>query len=306
MERHNDTSNRARYFYNRIANGVPDLGKLLAAFIAFSTVLLCSTPAQAQRAIPDDNLAYPVLITLGNGSFGSGFFLTTKDAVYLVTAKHVLFLENSTQLINPNAELLSHSKDPKDPTKTILSVDLTIAQMSGNLKPHPTEDVVVVKLFLNGMNPANPSIFPLSGVTIRSVAKGGLLSASADTVGRFDDVLAGNEVILFGYPNSIGLQQIRQLDPTRPLLRKGIVAGTNPERHSIILDCPAYFGNSGGPVVELDPAGLGGFKLKIIGVVNQYVPFVQVAGSPTVAMQVVSNSGYSVITPMDYVLELIN
>ena len=271
----------------------------------FVLVFSLLSSLRAQRAIPDDNLAYPVLITLGNGSSGSGFFLNTKDAVYLVTAKHVLFGENSAQILSPAMQLLSYSNDPKDATKNIFSVDLSLVQSSGNLKPHPTEDVAVAKLFITSMNPATPNVFPLPGVTIRSIAKNGLLGVGVDTVGRFDEVLAGNEVVLFGYPNSIGLQQIRQLDPTRPLLRKGIVAGTNLEKRSIVLDCPVYFGNSGGPVVEVDPAGLG-FKLKVIGVVDQYVPFVQVAGSPTVAMQVLTNSGYSVITPMDFVLELVN
>lgn len=66
--------------------------------IAFAAIfIVCiATNSFAQRAIPDDNLAYPVLISLGNGTSGSGFYLNSSDAVYLVTAKHVLF-EPDTQ-----------------------------------------------------------------------------------------------------------------------------------------------------------------------------------------------------------------
>jgi hypothetical protein len=77
----------------------------------------------AQRAIPDDNLAYPILITLGDNSSGSGFFLSSAGAVYLVTAKHVLFKDRPKQEVdakNPDlqelrsakATLLCYSKDP--------------------------------------------------------------------------------------------------------------------------------------------------------------------------------------------------
>ncbi len=50
---------------------------LLALTIALIPVL----PARAQRALPDDNLAYPVLITFRGGT-GSGFFLDAHDAVF--------------------------------------------------------------------------------------------------------------------------------------------------------------------------------------------------------------------------------
>jgi len=143
----------------------------------------------------------------------------------------------------------------------------------------------------------------LPGVTVQNIARMGLLGVALDTIKTFDQVLVGNEVMLFGYPVFLALQPLQQLDPTRPLLRKGIVAGINPEKKSIILDCPVYFGNSGGPALENDTNGFV-VNFKIIGVVNQHVPFIQTGGSQTFAMQFASNSGYSIVTPMDFVLEL--
>lgn len=285
--------------------------------------------ADEQRAIPDDNLAYPVLITLKNGFTGSGFYVNNGKEIYLVTAKHVLFDEKTHKLFicgldqktqNPlecGLDLLSYSKDPADPSVNLIGLDMSVLQKEGDIKPHPSADVVVVKLFTvtkaavsqrppgSTEAPASPgTLSPLPGVTVESSAAYGLLSVGLDTIKPFEKVLVGNDVIVFGYPTSLGLQELPQLDLHRPLLRKGVVAGSDPRKKSIVLDCPVYFGNSGGPVLELDRSGFL-TKLSIIGVIDQYVPFVDTAGSRTVAMQVRSNSGYSIATPMDFVLELI-
>ena len=90
----------------------------LPIFALIVVVVSLQCDAAAQRLIPDHNLAYPVLITLGNGGTHSGFFLNTSDSVLLVTAKHVLFdLSNQTLLI---------------PTKTTAAADpyLTIEMRS--------------------------------------------------------------------------------------------------------------------------------------------------------------------------------
>jgi hypothetical protein len=77
------------------------------------------------------------------------------------------------------------------------------------------------------------------------------------------------------------------------------VAGQNLEKRSIVLDCPVYPGNSGGPAIEVDPEGLG-YRLRVVGVVSEFVPFADSAKY----ISMLSNSGYSIATPMDFVLEL--
>lgn len=311
------TGHSAQFAARRIHSILP----IIICLAAFQGI------ANAQRSIPDDNLAYPVLVSLGDGSSGSGFFLNTPDGVYLVTAKHVLFNEQTQSPRSPVLQLLSYSKDPADATKIRIAVALPVLQQSGRLKTHPSADIAVLRLFQAqsdsppqsqtpqpNASPASATtatsqnarkISPLPGVVVESMAESGILGVdAANGVKKFDQVLTGNDVILFGYPSSLALQQLRQLDPNRPLLRKGIVAGKNPDTKSIILDCPVYFGNSGGPVLEMDHQGFAD-RLYIIGVVDQYVPFVQTAGTQTLAMQIASNSGYSIIIPMDYVMELI-
>jgi trypsin-like peptidase len=280
----------------------------ILSLIGVMATIFATQVALAQRAIPDDNLAYPVLITLGDGSSGTGFYLNADKATYLVTAKHVFFDQQTHALLSDRAELLSYSKDPSDATPNRFSLDLSVLQKSKDIRAHAVEDVVAIKLFniVQAGQTGQRAVAAEPGVKAEGTAKAGILGVDITGVKRFDQVLVGNDVMVFGYPRSLDLKTLAQLDPNRPLLRKGLVAGTNPQKRSLILDCPVYFGNSGGPVLEIDPTGLGNEKLSIIGVVIQFVPFVQSAGSQTVAVQVMSNSGYSVAEPMDLVLDLIN
>jgi Trypsin-like peptidase domain len=303
--------------------------KRVACGILVALFSLFAHSSWAQRAIPDDNLAYPVLITLKNGGTGSGFYLNNSSATYLVTGKHVLFDPRTHELISTGAELLSYPRDLADTGRFLFDVNLSTLQAQGSIKTHQTEDIVVVKLFTvveNKPDPANNSnpnpnpnpnppnstpTFKLSavpGVTTKESAASGVVgvSATSDGVGLFDSVLIGNEAMVFGYPSSLGLQQSPQFDSHRPLLRKGIVAGKYPQGHSIIIDCPVYPGNSGGPVLQVTAVDIFRKHYTVIGLASQFVPFMETwsniqLGSYTTIL----NSGYSVVTPMDGVMDLI-
>lgn len=256
-------------------------------------------PSQTSRSLPDDNLAYPVLIKLSNGDSGSGFFFKSNTAVYLVTAKHVLFDPNTQQLRDTRMEIVSYSKDLSEATPNITAVDLaTLAKE--NVVPHPSQDVAVVRLFSIITMGTEEKFADLPGVKTELVSKAGLLCVGFESVKRLNQVLVGNDVIVFGYPTSLGLKNVPQIDSQRPLLRKGLVAGVDMRRRSIVLDCPSYPGNSGGPVVEADPEGFSK-RFLIIGVISQYVPYAD--GGKSFALM--ANSGYSIAVPVDFVLELV-
>src|SRR5437016_5105118 len=119
--------------------------RLLRLLVLICSVMLSSLQAQTRnRALPDDNLAYPVLIGIGNGT-GSGFFANLKSAIYLVTAKHVLFDQNTRALVAPVFTLTSYSKDLSDMTANSFTID-TVKLGMVNIVAHPSEDVVVVKI----------------------------------------------------------------------------------------------------------------------------------------------------------------
>jgi hypothetical protein len=112
---------------------------LLAVILALIPMI---TDVVADRAIPEDNLAYPVLITLP-GTTGSGFYLNANNVIYLVTARHVLFdidpASKKLKLRDGPLVALSYSKDKADPKRNILALNLATLNGAGNIKSHPSE-----------------------------------------------------------------------------------------------------------------------------------------------------------------------
>jgi len=290
-------------------------------------VTVCPCHSIAQRAIPDDNLAYPVLITLSDCSSiigsvkGSGFLLNTGSEVYLVTARHVLF--NEAERVQPGqarplqckkAELVSYSRDPKDRQQNRFEVDMQALNEGSKVRAHPTRDVAVIQIGVNRKNQdavadrSKPEYIleVFSEVRPITTAPSGLLSVGMETVKRFGEVLTANDVYVSGYPSSIGVQQAPQIDYSAPLLRKGIVAGVNESNKTIVLDCLTFFGNSGGPVLQAVHVGLS-TRFDVIGVIIQYVPLAENWVNTTFSYSYMQlhNSGYSIAEPMDSVLELV-
>ena len=281
---------------------------LFVVALTFATVNL----AEARRMIPDDNLAYPVLVILKNKSgatlgFGSGIYFGTANAEYLVTAKHVITSglpnEKTGQAQVPDLvlELVSYSNDLPTPQRILLRVDFKMLLDRGDVRPHKVRDVAVVKIgTLNEAQDHSLTTFFSPGVTKVEFADSGLVSAGMIAVRKFDEVLVGNDAILYGYPASLGLPESPQFDPLRPLLRRALIAGKDPQRHSLIIDGPVYRGNSGGPVFEIDPQPPD-IYFHLVGIMIEFIPLTERAPDFTMLL----NSGYSIAEPMDFVLELI-
>lgn len=291
---------------------------LLAAIICLATV----NSAGAKRAIPEDNLAYPVLLLMGNSS-GSGFFLNTPTATFLVTAKHVLFDPATNRLRSDSLELISYPREIKDVRRNVLALDLVVLKNGGNIKAHSSEDVVVIRVASVTPAPAEIGAQPnlvaplqpntvngmlsfLPGVTVKETVGHFVGVSIKDGIKTFAEVLVGNDVMMFGYPTSLALIPNPKIDFQRPLLRKGIVAGEHPQQRSIILDCPSYQGDSGGPILELE-SEFPTQTYRVIGVMSAFVPFADTWKNEhfNYVNTTLQNSGYSVVTPMDFVLELI-
>jgi hypothetical protein len=280
---------------------------LFSLFIVF--LLITPREGQAGRAIPDDNLAYPVSIELSDDTGGSGFFLYSGTNVYLVTAAHVLF-EPKDKITAKVATLISYSKDPKETGRNIFLLDLKTLLESKKIQKHSTEDVAIVTIanVVGKTDKGQDKLAPVSGVDFKENAPAGILSVDINNVKRFGDVLTANFIYVFGYPTSLGIKDVPQLDQYRPLLRFGIIAGTNPARRTIILDCPVYPGNSGGPVLEVEEKNFNERSFRVIGVITDFVPFEETWENKRYKYtnSTISNSGYAVAVSMDPVLELIN
>jgi len=288
------------------------LSYIVRSLLVIALLFVSAGVAQARRMIPDDNLALPVLVIIKNKSgatlsLGSGIYLGTATSEYLVTAKHVLAAglpnekTHQTEVDDMVLDLVSYSKDLPNPQRIILEVDFKMLRERGDVKAHKTRDVAVVKLgALKEAADHSMMTFFSQGVTKVEFADSGLVSTSVGAVRKFDQVLVGNDAILYGYPASLGLPDTEQFDPLRPLLRRAFVAGKDPAKRSLIIDGPVYRGNSGGPLFEIDPEPPDVY-FHLIGIMVEFIPLTEKAADFTMLL----NSGYSIAEPIDFVLELV-
>ncbi len=284
--------------------------KIILAFLAFGLTLL-NGEALARRAIPLETLAYPVLISLEDKPIGSGFYFSTKESVYLVTARHILFEDAEREpkqwaLRGKTISLTSYRPDITELSTNELEVNVDLLSGKGRVKSHQSHDVVAVQIGRrNGAMGHLQTVFA-EGVNVRSYA--GLMIADGGDIKHFRSVYIGNDAILFGYPSSLGVTEKPQLDIWKPLLRKGVIAGKNNENQTIVLDCPSYPGNSGGPVFEVEQLLAFRRRFSLIGLVSEFVPFYEESIDFRTRRPFFrfSNSGYSVVVPVDKVLELVD
>lgn len=261
--------------------------------------------------LPTNNLNYPVRILAGTSS-GSGFIVGTDDKnnIYIVTAKHVLYYQDQNskefKLFAEKIKIICNTffepyvyKPPR-----IYELDLPKLIIDGHVKLHSSQDVVVIKF---GERKESKIKF-LSGVNLLQEAEGSIVTCELSGARKFDDVVISNEIFALGYPVSLSTTEMKQINYNLPLVRKGIIAGKNYENKTLILDCPVYGGNSGGLALEINLDVSNEIKIHLIGVVVQFVPFVeqwQNTRFPSLYNTHYQNSGYSIVLPVDFIIDLI-
>jgi hypothetical protein len=267
--------------------------------------MITSPEVNAMRQIPNDYLAYPVLIQLNNGSIATGFYFDDSRSVYLVTARHVLFSKDAKgyALSSSVGHLTSYTHLGEQWKFTL---DLPALLKSNYIKFHENADVCIVELGPLETLETGLSLKYYTGVRVDKKATTSIVGFRLNNIKKYASVLVGNTAYLFGYPVSLGVKDFPQIDYEKPLLRQGIVAGKNDTLHTIILDCPVFPGNSGGPAVEVEQEGLI-LTFRAIGVVSEYVPAAITWNDAQKGQTTnLSNSGYSIIVPLDRVLELLD
>jgi hypothetical protein len=241
---------------------------------------------------------------------GSGFFLQLSNSVYLITAKHVLFTEsegtNALQLQSPAAVVKSYAHvGTTNITERVFNIDLAQLMSAGEIRYSSNRDVALVRIEQCASNDSHLA-FSLPGFA-KASQDTGLNLFGVEFACRTSEVDVGAEVFMFGYPISLTGPISAIFDPSEPLLRKGIVAGLNLVRKTMIIDCPSYFGNSGGPVIQVDHPNFGVTRFRVIGLVSGFVPFQEEWENKTMRYSHVlkSNSGYTVVEPVDIALDMV-
>ncbi|MDF1738199.1 MAG: serine protease [Verrucomicrobiales bacterium] len=256
---------------------------------------------KVQAAVPANNLNYPVLIEVASGMTGSGFFLEAGRSIYLVTARHVLDPGKETGEITVYAQTINRGY----PDRLKLTLDTGVLHENGHILVHRGRDVVAIKIGkMEGDGDFAPFVYH-EGVELAQ--KGTLTAVAEVNTVSFQDIGVTNRVYVMGYPVSVGVASAKQLDYRTPLVRTGIVAGKNLQDGAVILDCQVDGGNSGGPVIQMSEDSNGKRHYHVIGMVSEFVPSAEewVSQSRGQVAVNISNSGYSVVEPMDSIWQLI-
>lgn len=249
----------------------------------------------------------PVLLIIEPRGAGSGIYVRTDTGVYLVTAKHVLYDEKGA-LKGSKARLVSY--DGNEIKKQIIfDVDLKITQENQSIFFHNSKDLAAIRVvrFAKDSKTNEVTAYLSLGVTQKREADATVTIATIEDTKPYKSIRPSTDVFVLGYPTSLSLDIEGILDPTTPLLRKGIVAGKNDKNHTIIIDCPVFQGNSGGPVFEQEADKEGILHTKLIGIVSKFVPLVEKWRSSLYDYENLnlSNSGYAVVVPLDDIQQFI-
>jgi hypothetical protein len=278
--------------------------KIIFCLFTLALALVDVLTAFADPPLPEPYTVYAISISVGP-SQGSGFILQASNSVYLVTARHVLFNANQSPTNWPMwGTVATCTGHLPDSSSTVMTLDLATLTQSGDVRYSPNHDVALVRF--EQCNPTNSGLVSLlSGVSFQT-KQTTFMQTPSSLCDRFDDTVVGTDILIFGFPSSIGIAQMPQIDFDLPLLRKGIVAGKNLNRRVYVLDCPSYQGNSGGPVIGKEING-NITRFPVLGVVTEMVPYSESWQNSRLGYvnQNISNSGYSIAEPMDTVLEMV-
>jgi hypothetical protein len=253
--------------------------------------------------LPPDNLSYPLRIEIGDFQ-STGFFIRLNTKVYIVTALHTFYDEE--ELIDTRFKVIGYTKNINDNLIWTFDVNLQTLIDNNHFYEHDSEDVAA--LYFADIEEGNLASLK-EGINATQVQNDMMSMIPDNSIAQIDDVVISSEVYLLGYPASIGISDLPQIDFERPLVKKGGVAGINYDRKTIILDCAVFHGNSGGPVIQGKYIGIGNYQVSLIGVVTEFVPIeqdIEIEGESDIKGKTTSNSGYSIAVSMDAVKEMIN
>lgn len=248
------------------------------------------------KSLPEPYNDYPVLIATSVGT-GSGFFLNSSNAVFLVTAKHVLFknIDGHETLLSPRAMCVGYCEGTN---QLVLSLQLDSLMASNDVRFSSNRDIALVKIeYIGADGKTSSRIDYINQLSKHRKIRTHQLALTK----RFQDIDIGDDIYMCGYPLSIPYLSFHDLGNAFPVIKRGIIAGKKFDNFKLVLDCACFPGNSGGPVL-LRQEEWPEVHFYIIGVVTDMLiaPTWNVTND-AINTNVTVNSGYTAVEPIDTV-----
>ena len=235
-------------------------------------------------ALTKSDVSFATFLSVNFGdSVGSGFRIRHNNHSYIITAKHVIY-NNDTLLSDLYIKSQNYFGKLDDAYSAKVNLSEANVYMFGN------SDIVLVKL-------DEQSEFHIESEGTN------IISATLVDLLNLEDIKLAANILFIGFPSSLTVDKFYEVD--RPLLRTGIVAGINLTNRTFVVDSLAFYGVSGGPIVQINHDN----TIQIIGIVSRYVPFItewRNKHERAFSRQDFFNSGYAVCEPLDNIINIIN
>lgn len=111
---------------------------------------LSANIANGQRAISEQQLAYPVLIISESGT-GTGFYIWDDSYIYLATAKHVIFNKQGL-LKSDEIKLISYPESDTIKGKFALKINMLKMNVKKNIKWNNESEAALIRIGHIGEN----------------------------------------------------------------------------------------------------------------------------------------------------------
>lgn len=193
-----------------------------------------------------DEYSFLGLLTCGN-SKGTAFVVDYQNKQNLVTDRHVIY-KSVNDLYSDFCSVMFYTQNVNRALLGQLQLDLKNLLANQKIKQSEAVDLLLIEIdddeAITKFNFDKVKGVPLVSVTLTH--------------------LWGRNVMMYGYPTSI---RLRAPFDFKPFITSGIVSAIDEGTQQFVIDSPAYYGNSGGPVFRKKCG------VSLIGVVQRLVPF---------------------------------
>lgn len=186
------------------------------------------------------------LLTCGN-SKGTAFLVEYKGKLYLVTDRHVVYKSLETRYAD-YCFVMFHTQNSQYDQSSQLQLELSGLDNLGRIKESEEDDLLVIDI---------DDCQDITKIDFDSVKGMPLIPVTLSKIW-------GNHILMYGFPTSI---KPRSPFDFKPFLSSGIVSSIDEATQQFVIDAPAYYGNSGGPVFRKKCG------VSLIGIVQKLIPF---------------------------------